>query len=394
MKINQNYLSLRESYLFSTIAGKVRQYGLEHPDREIIRLGIGDVTLPLAPVVVEAMARAVSEMGRAETFRGYDDGGVGYDFLREAIAARYAARGADISPDEIIVGDGAKSDAGNLLDIFAPDASVLIPDPVYPAYVDTNIMAGHSIYYIDGNEVNGFLPSPDDIRESAVPDIVYLCSPNNPTGAVYGREQLRAWVEWARARGAVIFFDAAYEGFVQDRELPTSIYEIEGARECAIEICSFSKLAGFTGVRCGYTVTPRELSAGGTSLYALWRRRQTTKFNGVSYITQRGAEAALSPEGLAQCVENIAYYLENADIIARALRGRGIWFTGGKNAPYIWLRCPDGMDSWTYFDRLLREKNIVGTPGEGFGRNGKNYFRLTAFGRRENVLAAAERIAN
>jgi LL-diaminopimelate aminotransferase len=392
MKINQNYLNLQESYLFKTIAQRVSAYKDEHPDADIIRLGIGDVTRPLAPAVVEAMRRAAGELGDAATFRGYDDGGVGYDFLREAIAAYYAAKGVEVSADEIIVSDGAKSDVGNLLDIFAPNASALIPDPVYPVYVDTNVMAGHSIYYVDGCEQNGFLPMPGDIPPGVEPDIIYLCSPNNPTGAVYGREQLGIWVEWALRRGSVIFFDAAYESFVRDRELPTSIYEIEGARGCAIEICSFSKLAGFTGVRCGYTVVPHSLTSDGVKINALWRRRQTTKFNGVSYITQRGAEAALSPDGLAQCMENVAYYLENAKIISDALSARGIWFTGGLNAPYIWMRCPDGMDSWAYFDELLRGKNIVGTPGEGFGENGKYFFRLTAFGSRENVVRAMERM--
>jgi LL-diaminopimelate aminotransferase len=383
---------LQESYLFKTIAQRVGSYKAENPEAEIIRLGIGDVTRPLAPVVVEAMRRAAAEMGDAATFRGYDDGGVGYDFLREAIAGYYAGKGVELEPDEIIVSDGAKSDAGNLLDVFAPDASALIPDPVYPVYVDTNVMAGHAIHYIDGCEQNGFLPSPGDVPPGVEPDIIYLCSPNNPTGAAYNREQLGAWVEWALGRRAVIFFDAAYESFVRDREIPTSIFEIEGARGCAIEICSFSKLAGFTGVRCGYTVVPRSLTADGVKINALWRRRQTTKFNGVSYITQRGAEAALSPKGLAQCMENVTYYLENAKIIADAMSARGIWFTGGLNAPYIWMRCPDGLDSWAYFDKLLRDKNVVGTPGEGFGENGKYFFRLTAFGSRENVVRAMERM--
>ncbi|MDR1589478.1 MAG: LL-diaminopimelate aminotransferase [Oscillospiraceae bacterium] len=390
MKINQNYLNLQESYLFRTIAQKVNAYKAEHPEADIIRFGIGDVTRPLAPAVVEAMGKAVREMGDAATFRGYDDGGVGYDFLREAIAGYYAARGVDVGADEIIVSDGAKSDVGNILDIFGSGAAAVVPDPVYPVYVDTNIMAGNKIIYAGGNESNGFLPPPPS---SEAADIIYICSPNNPTGAVYSREGLAAWVDYALRSGAVILFDAAYEAFITDPGLPRSIFEIEGARRCAVEICSFSKLAGFTGVRCGYSVVPRELvSADGHPLFELWKRRQTTKFNGVSYITQRGAEAALSPEGLAQCRENIAYYRENARITGSALSKLGIEYFGGVNAPYIWLRCPDGMDSWEYFDKLLGEKNVVGTPGGGFGENGKHFFRLTAFGSRENVVRAMERI--
>jgi LL-diaminopimelate aminotransferase len=393
MKINRNYLNLKESYLFSSISRKVSAYRDANPDRRIIRLGIGDVTLPLAPAVTSAMERASFELGRPETFRGYDDGGVGYDFLREAIAEYYESKGVKLSLDEIIVGDGAKSDIGNLTDIFAPDARVLVPDPVYPVYVDTNVMAGREVFYADGREQNGFLPSPDDIPRGAAPDIIYLCSPNNPTGAAYNRAQLKRWTDYALERGAAIIFDAAYEAFVSDKELPTSIYEIDGARGCAVEVCSFSKIAGFTGVRCGYTIAPRELTADGVEINSLWRRRQTTKFNGVSYITQRGAQAALSPEGLAQCRENIAYYQENARIIGAALEKLTITYFGGVNAPYIWLKCPGGMGSWEYFDYLLSEKNIVGTPGEGFGRNGKGFFRLTAFGRREDVKEAVARIS-
>jgi LL-diaminopimelate aminotransferase len=338
------------------------------------------------------MGAAVREMGDGATFRGYDDGGVGYDFLREAIAGYYAERGLSVGADEIVVSDGAKSDLGNITGIFESGAQVIIPDPVYPAYVDVNTMDGNKITYIDGNEGNGFLPPPPDKNVRA--DVVFLCSPNNPTGAAYSREGLKAWVDWALETGAVILYDAAYEAFITDLSLPRSIFEIDGARGCAIEICSLSKLAGFTGVRCGYTIVPRELaSADGTSLLSLWRRRQTTKFNGVSYITQRGAQAALLPEGRAQCMEGVAYYLENARLIGDSLARIGIEYFGGHNAPYIWLRCPDGMDSWAYFDKLLHEKNIVGTPGEGFGKNGKYFLRLTAFGDRENVKKALERMA-
>jgi LL-diaminopimelate aminotransferase len=390
MKINQNYLNLQDSYLFRTIAQRVNAYKAEHPEADIIRLGIGDVTRPLAPAVIEAMGRAVAEMGDGATFRGYDDGGVGYDFLRDAIAAYYAAKGVTVAADEIIVSDGAKSDVGNILDIIASGSSVIVPDPVYPVYVDTNIMAGNKILYINGNASNGFLPVPDI---SVRADVIYICSPNNPTGAVYSRDGLKAWVDYANRVGAVILFDAAYESFIADETLPRSIFEIDGARTCAIEICSFSKLAGFTGVRCGYTVVPRELvSSDGKSLFELWKRRQTTKFNGVSYITQRGAQAALSEEGLAQCRLNIEYYRENARIIGGALRGLGIEYFGGVNAPYIWLRCPDGRGSWEYFDYLLNEKNIVSTPGAGFGKNGEGFLRLTSFGSRENTERAAERL--
>jgi LL-diaminopimelate aminotransferase len=336
------------------------------------------------------MGKAVAEMGDAATFRGYDDGGVGCDFLLDAIAGYYRAKGVTVGADEIIVSDGAKSDVGNILGIFAAGARVLIPDPVYPAYVDTNLMDGNEIIYIDGNESNGFLPSP---KASEKADIIYICSPNNPTGAVYDKERLREWVDYALRVGAVILFDAAYESFIADDTLPRSIFEIDGARGCAIEICSFSKLAGFTGVRCGFTVVPRELlSEDGKSLLALWKRRQTTKFNGVSYITQRGAEAALSDAGLAQCRENIAYYRENARVIGAALTRLGIEFFGGVNAPDIWLKCPDGRGSWEYFDYLLNEKNIVSTPGSGFGKNGDGFLRLTSFGSRENTVEAAERL--
>ena len=388
MRINNHFLELKDSYLFKTISQKVNAFREANPDVRLLRLGIGDVTLPLAPAVVTAMEKAARELGAAETFRGYDDDGIGYGFLREAIAGYYASKGIALDTGEIIVGDGAKSDLGNLLDLFVEGATVLIPDPVYPAYVDTNVMRGNRIIYTDGNAGNGFLPMPD---ENIAADIIYLCSPNNPTGAVYTREQLKIWVDYAVKTGAVIFFDAAYEAFITDKSLPTSIFEIDGARECAVEICTMSKLAGFTGVRCGYTIVPKELESDGISLLSLWRRRQTTKFNGVSYVTQRGAEVVFSPEGLAQCRKNVAYYLENARILGEALTKLGIWYCGGENSPYIWMRCPDGLSSWEYFDYLLNEKHLVGTPGAGFGKNGEGYLRLTAFGSRENVVEAAAR---
>lgn len=388
MKINTNYLQLKESYLFSHIAAKVREYKAANPDREIISLGIGDVTRPLAPVVIETMEKAVREMGQAETFRGYAPE-QGYDFLRHAVCGYYGTKGVELAENEVFISDGAKSDLGNILDIFSIDNTVLIPDPVYPVYVDTNIMAGRKIIYLDGSEANSFLPLPDWNIEA---DIIYLCSPNNPTGAVYSREQLAEWVAYARRQGAVIVFDSAYEAFVRDVALPTSIYQIEGARECAIEFCSLSKTAGFTGVRCGYTVVPHSLMRDGVSLNKLWLRRQTTKFNGVAYVVQRGAEAVFSPEGLRQVKANIDYYMENARIIAEALTDLGVWFTGGKSSPYIWLKCPDSLSSWEFFDHLLQRCGIVGTPGVGFGKNGEGFFRLSAFGSRENVLKAMERI--
>jgi LL-diaminopimelate aminotransferase len=343
------------------------------------------VTLPLAPAVVAAMQRAVAEMGVAETFRGYRSD-QGYDFLRQAVLKYYKKKGVALGEDEIFISDGAKSDIGNILDIFSADNTVLIPDPVYPAYVDTNIMAGRKIIYMDGNQENGFLPLPD---RSIHADIIYLCSPNNPTGAVYNGEQLKTWVEYARANDAVILFDAAYEAFVTDESVPTSIFEIEGAKECAIEFCSFSKTAGFTGTRCGYTVVPKA-----TSLHALWLRRQTTKFNGAPYIVQRGAEAVFSTEGMAEVKDSIAYYMQNAQLIANALRELGIWFTGGVNAPYVWLKCPDKMTSWEYFDFLLENMGIVSTPGAGFGRNGEGFIRLSAFGKREETWEAMRRICH
>lgn len=387
LKINENYAKLKESYLFSEIAHRVSAFSKEHPEKKLIRMGIGDVTLPLCDAVVSAMKQASEEMGKAETFRGYGPE-QGYDFIKEKIREYYAKRGVSLSPDSIFISDGAKSDLGNILDIFSMDNTVLIPDPVYPVYVDTNVMDGRKIVFADANEKNGFLPLPDDKTDA---DIIYICSPNNPTGAVYDREGLTKWVDFAKKHGSVILFDAAYEAFVADKGLPRSIFEIEGAKECAIEFCSLSKTAGFTGTRCGYTVVPEELIFGGHSLNKFWLRRQTTKFNGVSYIVQRAAEAVFSDEGQKQIIENINYYRENARIITSAFDELGITYFGGKNSPYIWMKCPDGMDSWTFFDRLLTDAGVVGTPGAGFGENGEGFFRLTSFSNHENTTEAMER---
>lgn len=388
MQINRNYQNIKETYLFTNVAAKARAYSEAHPEADVIRLSIGDVTRPLPPVVVEAMVRAAEEMGNAGTFRGYGPE-QGYDFLRQEVALYYASFGVRVGVDEILISDGAKSDLGNILDIFGEDNVALVPDPVYPVYVDTNLMVGRRIIYLQGNEENGFLPMP---HEDMVGDIIYLCSPNNPTGAVYNRAQLKEWVDFANKNDAVILFDAAYEAFVSEGDLPRSVFEIEGARTCAIEFCSLSKTAGFTGTRCGYTVVPDELVRGGVQLRRMWLRRQTTKFNGVSYPVQRAAAAALTAEGVEACRENIAYYKENARMIADMLTRRGIVFTGGKNSPYIWMKCPGGMRSWEFFDMVLERANVVGTPGAGFGENGEGWFRLTAFGDRDRTATAVERL--
>lgn len=391
MNINSNYANLKDSYLFSLIAKKVNEFKEQNPEKEVIRLGIGDVTLPLVPAVTQALHDAVDEMGKKESFKGYGEE-QGYSFLREAVSNYYAKKDVTLATDEIFISDGAKSDIGNILDIFGVDNTVLIPDPVYPVYVDTNIMAGRKIEYMNGNKDNNFLPMPDD---SVKADIIYLCSPNNPTGAVYSKAQLKEWVDYANKNNAVILFDSAYEVFVQDETLPTSIYQIEGAKTCAIEFCSLSKTAGFTGTRCGYTVLPKDLvckNADNTPLNKLWLRRQTTKFNGVPYIIQKGAAAVFSDQGYAQIKESVAYYLENAQIIAKTLSELGITYVGAENSPYVWLKCPNDMGSWEFFDFLLEKANIVGTPGVGFGENGEGYFRLTAFGDRENVIKATERL--
>ena len=383
MNINENYLNLEESYLFSTVAKKVAQYTSENPDKKVIRLGIGDVTLPLCNAVIGAMHKAVDEMGSQSTFRGYGPE-QGYDFLRNAVKNYYLKRNVELDTDEIFISDGAKSDIGNILDLFSKDNAVLVPDPVYPVYVDTNIMAGRKVIFANANEENDFLPLPD---KNIKADIIYICSPNNPTGAVYNKEQLKLWVNYAKEQNAIILFDAAYECFVSDENLPKSIFEIEGAKDCAIEFCSLSKTAGFTGTRCGYTIVPKNLGR----LNKFWLRRQTTKFNGVPYIVQRGAEAVFSEEGQKEIKENINYYKENAKIISETLTKCGIYYTGGKHSPYIWLKCPNNMKSWEFFDYLLDKIQIVGTPGSGFGQNGEGYFRLTSFGSKENTIEAMKR---
>ncbi len=391
-KLNEHYQDLKESYLFAEIAHRVAAYEAEHPDAKIIRLGIGDVTLPLGDLAIKGLHEGVDAMASAETFKGYGPE-QGYAFLRDAISAYYARNGISVDAADIFISDGAKSDTGNISELFDNDNVILIPDPVYPVYVDSNIMNGKKVTYLSGNAENNFLPMPDP---SVHADIIYLCSPNNPTGAVYNKEQLKEWVDYALNNHAVILFDSAYEAFISDPELPRSIYAIEGAKKCAIEFCSLSKTAGFTGTRCGYTVVPRELvftASNGQemSLHAMWNRRQSTKFNGTSYIIQKGAAAVFTEEGMAQCRENIAYYQENARIIADTLTRRNIRFFGGVHSPYIWFECPDGMESWEFFDYLLNNAQIVGTPGAGFGENGKNYFRLTSFNNHENTIAAMKR---
>lgn len=388
MKLNTNYLNVNDSYLFSTIAKKVAAYQQAHPDKTVLRLGIGDVTLPLAPAVISALHSAVDEMANKDTFRGYGPE-QGYGFLKDSIAAYYKERGVQLAGDEIFISDGAKSDLGNILDLFSQDNVVLVPDPVYPVYVDTNVMAGRKIIYADANEANGFLPMPD---YSVDADLIYICSPNNPTGAAYTVAQLKEWVDYATKKGAIILYDAAYECFVESEGLARSIYQVEGAKNCAIEFCSFSKMAGFTGTRCGYTVVPEAIEKDGLSVNKMWLRRQTTKFNGVPYIVQRGAAAVFTKEGREQISKNLDYYRANAKVIAEGLKELGIWFTGGENSPYIWLKCPNGMKSWEFFDYLLENAQVVGTPGAGFGVNGEGFFRLTAFGSAEVTQEAVERI--
>ena len=383
MKVNENYSNLEQSYLFSTVAKKVNEFVKNNPDKKIIRLGIGDVTLPLCKSVVEAMHSAVDEMGKQETFRGYGPE-QGYDFLREEIQKYYKSFNVELDLNEIFISDGAKSDLGNILDLFDKDNTVLIGDPVYPVYVDTNVMAGRKVVFVNATEENEFLPMPDENQKA---DIIYICSPNNPTGAVYDKKQLKIWVDYALKNNAVILFDAAYESFISDETLPRSIFEIEGAKKCAIEFCSLSKTAGFTGTRCGYTIVPCELEA----LNKMWLRRQTTKFNGVPYVIQRGAQAVFSEQGKKEIKENINYYKQNAKVISQTLTKCGIWHVGGKHSPYIWLKCPNNMTSWEFFDFLLEKIQVVGTPGSGFGKNGEGFFRLTSFGSKENTIEAMER---
>lgn len=394
VKINENFLTMKKNYLFIDIAKRLKAFTAANPDKPLIRMGIGDVTLPLAPVVVEAIKKAADEMGVKETFRGYEDSGTGYDFLKEAIAGYYRSFGVSLELSEIRVNDGAKADCGNITDIFGDGNTILVTDPAYPVYVDSNVMAGRDVIYADSNEENGFAAMPD---ENVHADIIYLCSPNNPTGSVYTKAQLKEWVDYALKNEAVIIFDSAYEAFISDPELPRSIYAVEGAKKCAIEMCSLSKTAGFTGTRCGYTIIPEELivkASDGTdvSLAQIWGRRQGSKFNGVSYPIQRGAEAVFTPEGQKQTHEAIDYYRRNAKVMADALTELGIKFTGGINSPYIWLKCPNNMGSWEFFDYLLNNIQVVGTPGEGFGKNGAGWFRLTAFGTYENTVEAMRRL--
>lgn len=387
MKINKHYLELENSYLFKTIAKKAADYKNEHPEADIIKMGIGDVTLPLPECAVKAMGEAVSEMGKKETFHGYPES-FGEDFLLSAIKSHYEKIGVKVDTDEIVATSGAKEDVANILDIFSDDVTVLIPDPVYPVYLDTNIMAGHKVIFSEANGENGFLPMPDGSKKA---DIIYLCSPNNPTGAAYDYDSLKKWVDFALATGAVIFYDAAYEMFITD-DSPRSIFLIPGAEKCAIEFCSFSKTAGFTGVRCGYTVIKKELTSDGVRLLDLWKRRQSTKFNGVSYIVSRGAAAVFSDEGEKEIRENIAYYRENTKMMTEAFSSLGFTYYGGKNSPYVWLSCPFGMKSWEFFDFLLEKCNVIATPGEGFGSCGEGYIRLSGFGTHEKTREAMERI--
>ena len=393
IKINENYLKLEDSYLFSTIAKKIEEYQNSNPEAEIIKLGIGDVTLAIIPTVVNAVKEAMDEMGKDDTLKGYGPE-QGYDFLRERISRiDYEKRGIAIALDEIFVSDGSKSDTGNIGDIFSIDNTVAITDPVYPVYLDTNIIAGRKVVYLPSTSENNFIPK---LPEEKV-DMIYLCSPNNPTGTVLNKEELKVWVDYALKNKSIILFDAAYESFITEDNIPHSIYEIEGAKKVAIEFKSFSKTGGFTGLRCAYTVVPKKLK-GYTelgeeiSINSLWNRRQTTKFNGVPYIVQKGAEAIYSDKGQKEIKENILYYLENARIIREGLSEAGYEVFGGVNAPYIWLKVPKGLTSWEFFDKLLNEKGIVGTPGSGFGPNGEGYLRLTAFGSRKNTINAINKI--
>ena len=398
--VNHNYLKLPGSYLFSTIGKKVRAYKEENPDKEVISLGIGDVTQPLVPAIIDALHGAVEEMAHAETFHGYAPD-LGYEFLRRAIAKNdYQDRGCDVAADEIFVSDGAKSDSGNIQEIFGTDNKVAVCDPVYPVYVDTNVMAGRTgeynpvrenfdgVIYMPCRKENGFLPE----FPSEVPDLIYLCFPNNPTGSAITKDELQKWVDYANKNGCVIIYDAAYEAYISEENVPHSIYECEGARTCAIELRSFSKNAGFTGVRLGFTVIPKELVRDGVSLHSLWARRHGTKFNGAPYIVQKAGEAVYSEAGKAQLKDQVGYYMRNAKLIHDELAKAGFSVSGGVNAPYIWLETPDKMTSWEFFDYLLKNANVVGTPGSGFGSHGEGYFRLTAFGTYENTLKAIDRI--
>lgn len=389
--INTHYDNLKANYLFSTVSKKVDDYSKMHPQADIIRLGIGDVTRPLAKAVIDAMHKAVDEQTVAETFRGYGPE-QGYEFLREALSGYYAKLGAHVNVDDIFISDGSKSDIANILDIFSSDCHVVIPDPVYPVYLDTNIMDGRKVSFLNADESNGFLPLPKDLTTTDPVDLIYLCSPNNPTGACYNKVQLAEWVKYANKCGAVILFDSAYEAFVSDESLPRTIFAIPGAETCAIEIASLSKTAGFTGTRCSYTVVPQALVRDGHHLRDMWNRRQSTKFNGTPYIVQRAAQAAFTENGYAEIMENINAYKKNAQIITEALDELGIYYTGGHHSPYVWMKCPNDMSSWDFFDFLLDKAHVVGTPGEGFGENGKGFFRLTAFNTAEKTAEAMERL--
>ena len=399
-KINDNYLKLPGSYLFSTIGKRVKAYTEANPDKSIIRLGIGDVTQPLVPAIIDSLHSAVDEMGNAETFHGYAPD-LGYEFLRNAMAQNdYKARGCDISPDEVFISDGAKCDSGNIQEIFSTDNKIAVCDPVYPVYVDTNVMAGRTGTYNPKTEVWSdviYMPctaqtnfAPELPKET--PDIIYLCFPNNPTGSTITKSQLQEWVDYANKAGAVIIYDAAYEAYITEENVPHTIYECEGARTCAIELRSFSKNSGFTGVRLGAAIIPKDLKSGDVTLHSLWARRHGTKYNGAPYIVQRAGEAVYSPEGKEQLKKQIAYYMNNAKIIYEGLKDAGYTVSGGVNAPYIWLQTPKKMTSWEFFDYLLDKANVVGTPGSGFGPSGEGYFRLTAFGSYENTTAAIKRI--
>ena len=390
IQLNTHYADLKESYLFYNIAKKTKAYLLDNPGTHLLRLGIGDVSQPLCPAVINALYEAVNDQAGKDTFRGYMPE-CGAPFLRETIAANYGRCGVQLSPDEVFVSSGASDELGDILDLFDKSTAAMVVEPAYPAYVDANVMAGRRIVHLSSGRENGFLPAPDDSIDA---DVLYICSPNNPTGAVFSREQLRDWVDFANRRGAVILFDAAYEAYIEDETLPHSIFEIEGARTCAIEICSLSKTAGFTGTRLGYTVIPKTLERGGLYLNDMWVRNRTTKTNGVSYILQRGGAAAFTDEGRAQIKKQIALYKQNAKTLTDALDKIGVWYCGGKNAPYIWLQCPDGMDSWTFFDCLLHKAQIVGTPGAGFGECGEGYFRFSTFGDPSDTAEAAKRLLN
>ena len=388
LKPNRHYADLKDSFLFVEIADRSAAYEKAHPEHSLLRMGIGDVTLPICPTVISALHAAVEEQAHADSFHGYLPE-CGTPSLREAIAAHYARRGVRLDADEVFVSSGASDELGALLDLFDRDSAALVMEPAYPAYVDTNILAGRQILRLAANRRNGFLPMPDS---GTTGDLIYLCSPNNPTGAAYTRSQLSEWIRFANATGAVILFDAAYEAYIEDADVPHSIFEIDGARTCAIEICSLSKTAGFTGMRLGYTIVPRELQRDGMNLHSMWIRNRTAKTNGISYLLQKGAEAVFTPQGQTETRKQIAYYKENAAIWMKTFDRLGLWYTGGRNAPYLWIECPNGMDSWQFFDLLLERIQVVGTPGAGFGASGEGFFRFSTFGSHVDTEAAAKRL--